>query len=296
MQTPTFSPLMTRWNQVTIIGTGLVGGSLGLALKQRHLANRVIGVGHRQRTIDEALFRGAADEATLDPCGGVRGSDLVVLATAVGLFETIAEKIVGNLVPGAVVVDVGSTKTEVVRTLEPLMPQACTFVGCHPIAGSEKRGITYARPDLFEGAACVVTPTERTAADVLVRVVATWQDLGMVVRELSPEVHDRLLAEVSHLPHVVASALVRAVSDEAEPLAGPGWADTTRVAGGDAVLWRDILLSNADEVTAAIGRFQAILADLHDAVRQRRGERIESLLAEARDRRNELTKHKGQDA
>jgi len=279
---------MTRWNQVTIIGTGLIGGSLGLALKQRRLAKRVVGVGHRQSTLDDVLFRGAADEVTLDACEGVRGSDLVVLGTAVGLFEETAERIGGNLEPGAVVIDVGSTKARVVRTLEPLMPKGRTFVGCHPIAGSEKRGIAYARPDLFEGATCVVTPTDRTPADVLVRVVSTWQDLGMMVRQMAPEVHDRLLAEVSHLPHVVASVLVRAISEEAKPLVGPGWADTTRVASGDAVLWRDILLSNADEIAAAIGRFQDTLADLCDAVSQRDSDRIESLLAEAKNRRDRL--------
>jgi len=279
---------MTRWNQVTIIGTGLVGGSLGLALKQRGVARRVVGVGHRQSTLDEALFRSAADEVTLDPCEGVRGSDLVVLGTAIGLFEETVETIAGNLEPGTVVIDVGSTKARVVGTLAPLMPKGRTFVGCHPIAGSEKRGIAYARADLFEGATCVVTPTGRTPADVLVRIVSTWQDLGMVVRQMAPEVHDRLLAEVSHLPHVVASALVRAISEEAKPLVGPGWADTTRVASGDAILWRDILLSNADEIAAAIGRFRDALADLCDAVSQRDSGRIESLLAEAKNRRDRL--------
>ena len=289
MWTPAFSPLMTLWNQVTIIGTGLIGGSLGLALKQRDLAGRIVGVGHRQSTLDEALFRSAADEVTLDPCEGVRGSDLVVLGTAIGLFEGILRKIAGALMPGAVVIDVGSTKAQVVRTLEPLMPQACTFVGCHPIAGSEKRGITHARPDLFDGATCVVTPTGRTPADVLVRVVTTWQELGMVVQQVSPEVHDRLLAQTSHLPHVVASVLVRAVSEEAEPLMGPGWADTTRVAGGDAALWRDIMLSNAEEIAAAIERFHDILAGVRDAVRNSDADAIEAHLAEAKRRRDHLT-------
>ena len=280
---------MTLWNQVTIIGTGLIGGSLGLALKQRDLAGRIVGVGHRRSTLDEALFRGAADEVTLDPCEGVRGSDLVVLGTAIGLFEGILTKIAGALEPGAVVIDVGSTKARVLGTLEPLMPEGCTFVGCHPIAGSEKRGIAHARPDLFDGATCVVTPTGRTPADVLVRVVTTWQELGMVVRQVSPEVHDRLLAQTSHLPHVVASVLVRAVSEEAEPLMGPGWADTTRVAGGDAALWRDIVLSNAEEIAAAIERFHDILAGVRDAVRNRDADAIEAHLAEAKRRRDRLT-------
>ena len=280
---------MTLWNQVTIIGTGLIGGSLGLALKQRDLAGRIVGVGHRQSTLDEALFRSAADEVTLDPCEGVRGSDLVVLATAIGLFEVILRKIAGALEPGAVVIDVGSTKARVLSTLEPLMPEGCTFVGCHPIAGSEKRGIAHARPDLFDGATCVVTPTGRTPADVLVRVVTTWQELGMVVRQVSPEVHDHLLAQTSHLPHVVASVLVRAVSEEAEPLMGPGWADTTRVAGGDAALWRDIMLSNAEEIAAAIERFHDILAGVRDAVRNSDADAIEAHLAEAKRRRDHLT-------
>jgi len=280
---------MTLWNQVTIIGTGLIGGSLGLALKQRDLAGRIVGVGHRQSTLDEALFRSAADEVTLDPCEGVRGSDLVVLGTAIGLFEGILRKIAGVLEPGAVVIDVGSTKARVLGTLEPLMPEGCTFVGCHPIAGSEKRGITHARPDLFDGATCVVTPTGRTPADVLVRVVTTWQELGMVVRQVSPEVHDHLLAQTSHLPHVVASVLVRAVSEEAEPLMGPGWADTTRVAGGDAALWRDIVLSIAEEIAVAIERFHDILAAVRDAVRNSDADAIEAHLAEAKRRRDRLT-------
>ncbi len=203
---------------------------------------------------------------TLDPAAAVRGSDLVVLATPVGLFREIVEKIRPALAPAAVVVDVGSTKAAVVAALEPLMPEGRIFIGCHPIAGSEQRGIAVARADLFRGAACVVTPTERTPAAALDRVVATWEGVGMTVRQLSPEMHDRLLAEVSHLPHVVASALVRVISGKAEPLVGPGWSDTTRVASGDAALWRDILLSNAGEVAAALERLQGVLAAWHSAL------------------------------
>jgi prephenate dehydrogenase len=268
----------------------LIGGSLGLALKGAGLARRVVAVGYREASLREALARGAADETTLDPAAGVAGSDLVVLATPVGLFREIAEKIAPALAPGAIVIDVGSTKAAVVAELEPLMPPGRTLVGCHPIAGSEQRGVTAARADLFRGATCVVTPTGRTPPEALARVTAMWQAVGMTVRSMSPEVHDRLLAEVSHLPHVVASSLVRVIGGDAESLVGPGWADTTRIASSDPALWRDILVSNAEEVAGALERLQGILAAWRSALRQRDAAKIETLLAESKARRDKLAK------
>ena len=173
---------MTSWNRATIIGVGLIGGSLGMALKKAGLARRVVGVGHRQTSLDQALARGAADEVTLDPQAGVRGSDLVVLATAIGLFEPMMRRVAPALEPGAVVIDVGSTKARAVACLEALLPDGCALVGCHPIAGSEQRGVAHARADLFRGATCVVTPTERTPAEAVERVVDTWKAVGMTVR------------------------------------------------------------------------------------------------------------------
>jgi prephenate dehydrogenase len=279
---------MTPWNQATIIGTGLIGGSLGLAMKRAGLARKVVGVGHRQSTLDRVVAAGAADETTLDAAAGVGGSDLVVLATAVGLFEPLLRQAAARLADGAVVTDVGSTKAEVVRTGETLVPPGCAFVGCHPIAGSEKRGIDYADGELFAGAVCVVTPTEQTPADALARVTETWEALGMRVVRLAPDEHDRLLAQVSHLPHVAAAALVQAVSPEGEPLVGSGWRDITRIAGGDPGLWRDILLTNAAGVGRALERFREALADLEDALAAADGERIERLLAEAKSRRDRI--------
>jgi prephenate dehydrogenase len=283
---------MTPWNQVTIIGVGLIGGSLGLALKKAGLARTIVGVGHRQTSLDAARTCGAADRTTLSATEGVRQSDLVVLATPVSLFEETLRQIAPALPRAAVVIDVGSTKAAVVPAMESLMPDGCAFVGCHPVAGSEQRGIAHARADLFAGAACVVTPTERTPPDALGRVVRTWAKLGMTVRLLAPAEHDRLLAEVSHLPHVVAAALVRAVGAEAESLAGPGWADTTRVASGDAALWRDILMSNAAEVATAIEKFQGVLAEFSTVLRRRDAPSLEGLLAEAKARRDRRVRHK----
>jgi len=280
---------MTPWNQVTIVGTGLIGGSLGLALKQEGAAGRIIGVGHRQGTLDLAVQRGAADAVTLDPAEGVAGSDLVVLATAVGLFEPLVRRLAGALTDGAVVIDVGSTKIRVVRTLEPLMPAGCAFVGCHPIAGSEKRGIAHADAGLFRGATCVVTPTDATPAPALDRVVATWQAVGMTVIQMTPEAHDRVVAETSHLPHVTATVLVQTLGAGAEPLVGTGWTGTTRVASGDPVVWRDILTTNADAVAQAIARYQDGLEAFRQALANGDAETVERLLAEAQRRRDAVT-------
>jgi prephenate dehydrogenase len=279
---------MKPWNQVTIVGVGLIGGSLGLALKKANLAARIVGVGHRQASLDAARACGAADATTLDPAQGVRGSDLVVLATAVSKFRSLVEQMASALQKGAVVIDVGSVKARVVADLEPLVGPRAAFVGCHPIAGSEQRGIAHARDDLFAGEVCVLTPTERTPAAALERVAAMWKSLGMTVRTLSPEAHDRLLAEASHLPHVTAAALVTAISAEAESLVGPGWVDTTRVAGGDAALWRDILMANREEVARAIEKAEEVLGRFRDALERGQADRVFALLAAAKDRRDRL--------
>ncbi|MCX5682903.1 MAG: prephenate dehydrogenase, partial [Planctomycetota bacterium] len=255
-------------------------------LKQAGLARRVVGVGHRPESLAAAKACGAADETFLDPAAGVRGSDLVVLATPIGQFREMLSRAAPALAPGVVVIDVGSTKARVVAELEPLVPPPGAFVGCHPIAGSEQRGVSAARADLFHGAVCIITPTAKTPPETAARVRETWEALGMAVHAMAPEVHDRLLAEVSHLPHVVASALVRAIGGEAEPFVGPGWADTTRVASGDAALWRDILMSNAAEVAAALERFQGALANFSTALAQGDAAKIESLLAESKARRD----------
>ena len=263
-------------------------------MKRAHLAQRVVGVGHQAESLRQAMACGAADETTLDAAAGVRGSDLVVLATPVGTFGDAMARIAPALAPGTVVIDVGSTKAAVVAEMEKAVPAGCAFVGCHPIAGSEQRGVAFARADLFEGATCVVTPTDSTPPDALQRVIATWQGVGMTVRTLSPQAHDRLLAEVSHLPHVTAAVLVRVISGDAEPLVGPGWADTTRVASGDPALWRDILLSNAAEVTAALERLQGTLAAFRAALRQGDAAKVETLLADSKARRDRLVKPRRQ--
>jgi prephenate dehydrogenase len=246
--------------QLTILGVGLLGGSIGLALRSAAPTSRIIGFGHRRQTLDKALEIGAIDVAELDPAVAVAGSDLVILCTPVGIFESLLKQISPSLSAGALVTDVGSTKRSVVRLAESILPRGVDFVASHPIAGSEKRGVEFSRADLFSNQLCILTPTDRTKPPALEKIEKFWQSLGMRTARINAEDHDRLLADVSHLPHLLAAALVAMQEDAGLDLCGKGFLDTTRIAGGDGGLWRDILLDNADNLKAGLKRLQSQLA------------------------------------
>ena len=248
--------------QLSILGVGLLGGSIGLACRSRLTNCEIIGYGHRADSLDAGLRLGAIDRAMDDPADAVRGADLVILCTPVGLFGDILRKIGPTLKPGALVTDVGSTKRSVVSEAEKWVPKGVHFVGSHPMAGSEKRGVQFARADLFLDALCILTPTEKTDAMAVGRIEEFWRLLGMRTSRMSAQDHDRMVGMVSHVPHAVAAALVRMQPTEAMRLAGKGFFDTTRIAGGDGGLWRDILLDNADNVREGFVRLQEELAEL----------------------------------
>ena len=231
---------------------------------------------------------GALDEMYDDPASAVRGADLVVLCTPVGTFPAMLESIGGSLEPGAVVTDVGSTKASVVEAARKRLPKSAHFIGSHPIAGSEKRGVEFARADLLHDALCIVTPDESTDADALQNVESFWRLLGMHTTRLSPAEHDRRLADVSHLPHAVAAALVAMQEDESLALAGKGFADTTRVAGGDGALWRDIFLDNRENVLSSINRLRVQLDHFAGALRAGDADAVKSWLDGAAKRRGAL--------
>jgi prephenate dehydrogenase len=280
---------MTRlFDQVTIIGVGLIGGSLGLALRRKKLARRVVGVGHRQLSIDRALGMGAIDRGTLDPLEGVKGADLVVLGTAVRLIVEMGKRVAGVLSPGVIVTDVGSTKSEIVHRLEEALPAGVSFVGAHPIAGSEKRGIDAARPDLFQESVCVLTPTARTDPEAMRRVADLWTAVGARVSTLSCEEHDRVLARTSHLPHLAAAALVAAIEDPDTRFVGAGLRDTTRVAAGDVDVWCDIFMTNREAVLEALSGFTERVSELRRAVEAGDRDKLALLLAAAKSRRDSL--------
>lgn len=260
---------MPTYRKVAIVGVGLIGGSIGLALRQRGLAQRVVGVGRRQSSLDRALACQAIDEASTDLERGVEGADLVVVATPVA---TVADRVCQALaaVPeDCVVTDAGSTKGDICAAIESRLQNAAQrFVGSHPLAGDHRGGPEHGRGDLLEGKTVVVTPTESTPAETIAKVETFWQNLGARVTQLAPAEHDKALAATSHLPHLVASALATATPEKWLPLVATGWADTTRVAAGDPELWTQILAQNKLAALEALGRLSEQLekleADLRD--------------------------------
>jgi prephenate dehydrogenase len=271
-----------------ILGVGLLGGSIGLAVRERITGCRIMGYGHREATLQKALALGALDEVYEDPRSAVRDADLVVLCTPVATLSPLLREIAGDLRTGAIVTDVGSTKRTLVEFADRSIPEHAHFVGSHPMAGSEKRGIEFARADLFENAVCITTPTARTNPAALQGVESFWQTLGMRTTRLSPVEHDRLLSDVSHLPHAIAAAIVSMQQAAALKLSGKGFADLTRIAAGDPVLWRDILLDNRDNVRHSIDRLIEELRRLSHSLEQGSGQDIQNWLEAAARRRRAL--------
>lgn len=249
-------------SRLSILGVGLLGGSIGLAVKSILKRCVVTGYGHRRETLDAATAVGAIDEVYESPEAAVRGADLVILCTPVSAFPSLLRQIASSLNEGAIVTDVGSTKATVAEAAETLLPSSARFVGSHPMAGSEKRGVEFARAGLFENALCIVTPTPRTDTRALEAVESFWRLLGMRTTRISPPEHDQRMADISHLPHAVAAALVRMQDAASYEMSGRGFADTTRIAAGDGGLWRDIFLDNRENLIASIERLHGQLDEL----------------------------------
>lgn len=259
------------FERVTVAGIGLIGGSLALAARQAGLVGEVVGLARRSETLAEALRLGLVDRASSDPAEAARGADLLVLAVPVRALVPVARQCLASLAPAAVVTDVGSVKAPVVRELEALVSEDRHFVGAHPIAGTEEQGPAAADAALFRDQLCILTPSEHTDAASADRVQALWQGVGMRVERMSPERHDALLAAVSHLPHVVAFALVNALAAAGVDFArygGGSLRDATRVAASSVEMWRDILLVNAAAVDAALESFRGEVDRLREVIRR----------------------------
>jgi prephenate dehydrogenase len=244
------------FERLSILGVGLLGGSIGLSIKSHSNNCKITGYGHNASTLDRARALGAIDDGSTNLEESVRDANLIILCTPVGTFGSILQKLAILARPGTLVTDVGSTKRTICRLADQTLPSGVHFVGSHPMAGSEKRGVESARADLYRGALCITTPTPKTDSESVRKVESFWQELGMRVTRLTPDDHDRLLADVSHLPHALAAALVMTQSDQALPLAGRGFADATRIAAGDAGLWSDIFLDNADNLRNSLRRLR----------------------------------------
>ena len=273
---------------IAIIGVGLLGGSVGLAAKAADERVRVTGIGRREASLRQALEAGAIDVGTLDVAQGVAEADLVVLASPLEAYREQLAALRPALRRGATVTDVGSTKAQVVRLAERVLGAGGPFVGSHPMAGSERRGVEFARADLFRNATCIVTPTPRTPPAHVRLVERFWQSLGAVTVRLSPAEHDRAVARASHLPHVLAAALVRLQHDDELDLAGGGLLDTTRVASGDPAMWREILLTNRSAVLSGLARTGREIDHLAKLLERGDARRLEEYLAQAKSRRDAI--------
>lgn len=279
--------------KLTLIGMGLLGGSLGMAAKQRGLADVVFGHVRRRERVRECLRAGAADHVTMDPLEAVAGADLIVLCTPVGQMRLIVERFLPGIAPDAVITDVGSVKDGLVQDLERMIwPTGARFVGSHPMAGSEKTGVANARSDLFEDTVCVVTPTGKTSASALRRVKALWQRVGARTITMPPAIHDDLVARSSHLPHILAGQLVNFVlgagrGKRQAMVCANGFRDTTRVASGSPEMWRDILVANRRRLARVIAGYIAGLRKLRAALLESNQMEIERFLTLAKKRRDE---------
>ena len=270
---------------VTIVGVGLLGGSAGLALKAFDPRIRVAGVGRRMESLEQALAIGAVDTIHTDAAEAVGGTDLVILATPVGAFEQHMRSVAEHLRPGAIVTDVGSTKVSVVRAAHRVLG-APRFCGSHPMAGSERKGPSFARADLFHGATCILTPTAKTPPEVVERVRTLWQKMGMRTVMMTPARHDRVVARVSHLPHALAGLLMLLPEPADLDVSATGFRDTTRLASGDPEMWRDIFLTNRPGILRALDDFDESLRGLRSLVADGDGAGLEKFFAAAKKRRD----------
>ena len=256
--------------ELAIVGVGLLGGSVAKAARAGGLARRIVGVGRDIARLQPAIDDGSLDVATIELETGVREADFILLAAPVLAIEGLLERMWRAAPDGTVITDVGSTKRNIVRAAERLAARRpLAFVGSHPLAGSEQSGYGVARADLFRGATVVVTPTEGTELGALKRVTEFWEALGARVSSLDPEAHDRTVAAISHLPHLIACALVDGagrVEPAALELAARGFRDTTRIAAGDPDVWTEIFLANRDALSASVGAFREALAALQRAI------------------------------
>lgn len=287
---------MTREPCISILGLGLMGASLAMALRQRGYAGRLVAYARKEATRREALARGIVAAAYDDPDEAVQAASLVVLCAPIRACVELAADVRAALRPDAVVTDVGSTKGWICRQMAGLLPQG-VFVGSHPIAGSEKQGLQAASADLYAGALTVVAAHPDVPEAAAARVADVWTATGSRVCRMAPEDHDRLLARTSHLPHVAAAALAKAIgrdsAAEVGAFCGTGFYDSTRVAAGSIEMWNDVLATNAPAVAEELRAFKMEVERVYDDLQAGRFGEVARFLERARDARAELLKGRG---
>ncbi len=283
--------------RLAIMGVGLIGGSLALALKAAGACAEIVGTGRRIETLRRAQMLGVIDRYELDLASAVNHADMVVLATPLSAMEACLAEMAGALAEHTVFTDVGSTKLSVVAALRRARPAPLAHcVPGHPIAGAEQSGVAAARADLFQDRRVVLTPLPESAPAATARVRAMWQAAGAEVVMLDAAQHDAVLAATSHLPHALAYAYVASLAPRAAALlgyTGSGFRDFTRIAAGDAVLWRDISLANRTALRAALIKFREVLDALDAALAAQDGTALQDLYLEAQALRAQFINHQG---
>ena len=285
---------MPLFERMAIIGVGLIGGSLARILREKGEVGEVVGIGRGEANLKRAVELGVVDRYSCDPVAGVAGADLVFLSTPVCTIAPMVGLIAPALAPGCIVTDGGSVKGEIVAACEEIMPQGAHFVGGHPIAGTEHTGVDASFATLYQGRRCIITPTERTNRGALEKVVRMWEIAGSEVVLMDTVKHDRVVAAISHLPHMVAYSLVNAVEgydrlDEGIlKYSAGGFRDFTRIASSDPVMWRDIALMNRESVLEMMDFFTSYFARLRDLVAAGDGEGLRQFFEESKNSRDAI--------
>lgn len=275
---------MRLFNKVAIIGVGLIGGSVARAIKKKGLAREVVGVSRRKKNVLLAKRLRVIDDGSQD-LNIVKGADLVILATPVDTIIDLAMKVYPLIGKECIVTDVGSTKQKIVAKLEKVFPR---YIGTHPLAGSEKRGIAHAETVALKDSLCIFTPTRHTDREALAKVKKLWVKLGAKIVFLNPALHDKILAFVSHLAHASSFSLVGAIPDSYLRFASGGLKDTTRIAASDSELWADIFLSNRRNITMALSNLEKRLGKIKSAINNRNKKLLVRILKEAKTKREIL--------
>lgn len=282
------------FRKMVVAGVGLIGGSLALAARKQGLVKEVVGYGRGEENLRLARRRGIIDGYFSNPGEIPKGVDLVILGTPVQATVSLAASFLPGLEPGCLISDVGSVKAEIVRDMEKLLPSQMSFVGAHPIAGSEQWGAQAATAALFSGHRCILTPTRNTDQDALKKVTVFWRRIGARVEIMDPHLHDKILGVVSHLPHVLVYALVNTLSRtrvdsvDLKQYCGGGFKDFTRIASSRAEIWRDICLVNRRAIGKSLGDYIKNLERLKRLMRDGKGSLLEREFARANEVRRQI--------
>lgn len=281
------------FRKVVIVGVGLIGGSLGLAMKKRKLAREIIGLSQRPESLTAAVQAGAIDQGYQDIKKAVVNADLVVLATPVSMISGMLSQLEGSVRRNCIITDVGSTKQSIVDAAQSDLTNAGMFVGGHPLAGSERRGVQNAREDLFDNSICILTPTVKTHRAALERMRKLWTKVGAKVQTMSPEEHDEVLGFVSHAPHLVSYALMDAIPEKHLKFASTGLKDTTRIAGSSPEVWADICQENPKHIIKGLDETVKNLATLRKAIVAEDSKTLLNFFRRAKGKRDKLNDDKG---